>query len=302
MSNFNENLENDIKIEKHNNENIQIIEVLKQQLADAGQEHIFEYLPDLNENSNIVHQLTKECSNWKEMLDKYNSAKVTKPIDLDLVTPLESKNMVDWIDMPKLDKELVWDIGIESISKSEVAAVIMSGGQGTRLGYDGPKGMYNINLPSNKSIFQLHIEKIMGIRKLAQTKQQATDHILPSVPIYVMTSSLNHDIIQEYFNNNNYFNYPKQDIIFFAQRLEPCLTTNGKIIIESKDSLSMAPDGNGGLYQALEISGSLNNMKNRNIKHLHIYGIDNMLTKSIDPAFIGLCIQNESECGNKVVW
>lgn len=278
------------------------VEKLKQQLIAAGQEHIFDSLPQLNEKSNIFLQLTQECSNWKELLDNYAAAKRTNPIDLSTVTPLEPHNVMDWTQTSQENKKVVWNIGLEAISNSEVAAVIMSGGQGTRLGFDGPKGMYDIGLPSKKSIFQIHIEKIIGVRQLAQNRQQKADNVLPSIPIYIMTSSQNDHIIREYFRVNDYFNYPKDDVVFFAQALQPCLTTDGKIIIESEDTLSMAPDGNGGLYQALQVSGCLTNILERRIKHLHIYGVDNMLTKSVDPAFIGLCIQSHSECGNKVVW
>lgn len=191
-----------------------------------------------------------------------------------------------------------WRVGIRAIAEGKVAAVIMSGGQGTRLGFHGPKGIYSIGLPSDKSIFQIHIERIQRIRQLAAGEASS----LPRVAVYIMTSDLNHATIVEYFEANGHFGYPKEDIVFFEQGLEPCFSFDGKVILESDRSISLAPDGNGGLYKALRKSGCFEDIKARGIEHLHIYGIDNVLTKSLDPAFIGLCALKSAQCGNKVVW
>jgi UDP-N-acetylglucosamine/UDP-N-acetylgalactosamine diphosphorylase len=154
--------------------------------------------------------------------------------------------------------------------------------------------MYDLGMPSHKTIFQLHIEKIIKARDLYGRGA--------SVPIYVMTSNLNHDIIVNNFKENNYFGYPSADVVFFEQGVEPSFTFDGQMIIESADSLSLAPDGNGGIYRALLYSGCIDDMTRRGVQHLHIYGIDNVLTKSLDPLFLGACIQRNVECGNKVVW
>ncbi len=190
------------------------------------------------------------------------------------------------------------DIGMKSIREGKVAAVIMSGGQGTRLGFNGPKGMYDIGLPSHKPIFQIHIERILRLKELCGNDQGYSS----SLPIYIMTSDLNHQIIKDYFERHNYFGCPKDDIFFFEQGLEPCFTFDGKMIVESPTNLSLAPDGNGGLYRALQKAGCVDDLRRRGVEHLHVYGIDNVLTKSLDPLFIGLCIAKEVQCGNKVVW
>jgi UDP-N-acetylglucosamine/UDP-N-acetylgalactosamine diphosphorylase len=116
-----------------------------------------------------------------------------------------------------------------------------------------------------------------------------------------MTSVENTDTIKSFFAEKKYFNYPQEDILFFEQGLLPCLTIDGQMIIESADGLAMAPDGNGGIFPALKNSGAFKNIIDRKVKHLHIYGIDNVLTKSVDPGFIGFCIHNNVEVANKVV-
>ena len=148
------------------------------------------------------------------------------------------------------------------------------------------------------SIFELHIERVLKAENLASNmgRKKCT------IPIYVMTSAINDEIIKENFKSNNFFGYDEKSIFFFQQGLEPCLSLDEKLIIASRDSLAMAPDGNGGVYDAMLKSGALENMQSRGVKHLHIYGIDNVLTKSADPLFIGACIDRNVQVGNKVVW
>jgi UDP-N-acetylglucosamine/UDP-N-acetylgalactosamine diphosphorylase len=232
------------------------------------------------------------------LLLDFDIAKQT-PVSKYEVSPLPQVYDVETLGTQEV--EGLRNIGLDAVGCGTVAAVIMSGGQGTRLGYPGPKGMYCIEgLPSGKCIFQIHIEKVQKVRMLA-AKHNSSES-LPSIPIYIMTSDLNTKDIVNYFTSKNFFGYPSDDVFFFEQSLQPCLTFDGKIIVESAHSLSLAPDGNGGLYQALQSTGALDDMIRRNVQHLHIYGIDNILTKSVDPTFIGLCINTNSECGNKVVW
>lgn len=215
--------------------------------------------------------------------------------------PIREEDTEHYLNLASLsaaDRKRIERIGLEAIGNSQVGAVILSGGQGTRLGFNGPKGMYDVGLISGKSIFQLHVERIMKIKELSG-KLLGKE---VSIPIYVMTSDLNHDIIVNYFKEKLFFDYPEKDIFFFEQGLEPCFTFDGKIIVESPTSIALAPDGNGGVYPALVRSGAFDDMKRRHIAYLHVYGIDNILTKSLDPMFIGSCIDRHIECGNKVVW
>jgi UDP-N-acetylglucosamine/UDP-N-acetylgalactosamine diphosphorylase len=202
-----------------------------------------------------------------------------------------------------------WNIGLSAISFGKVAALVLAGGQGTRLGYAGPKGMYQIGLPSNKSLFQLMSERILKLKELAAATTSTTvdqsDNsvaIRNVVPFYIMTSPLNHDETVSYFQQMNYFGLGSENVYFFQQGMLPCLTKDGKIILESAHAIAMAPDGNGGLYPSLQLSGALNDMVQRGVQYLHAFSIDNALVKPADPAFIGYCIEQNADCGNKVVW
>jgi UDP-N-acetylglucosamine/UDP-N-acetylgalactosamine diphosphorylase len=231
------------------------------------------------------------------LLKNLEAAKNEAVKDCNALTP--PPKVLKWAETAESERDDMCALGMEAICKSEVAAVIMSGGQGTRLGFKGPKGKYSIGLASGKTIFQLHMERLQKMRMLAAADTCPLDNV--HIPGYIMTSITNTQAIQDYFAEMDYFNFPQEDIFFFEQGLLPCLTSDGQMIIESPDTLSMAPDGNGGIFPALKKSGAFQNMMDRQVKHLHVYGIDNVLTKSVDPGFMGFCIQNNVEVANKVV-
>lgn len=204
--------------------------------------------------------------------------------------------------------------GMEAIRRGQVAALVLAGGQGTRLGYAGPKGMYDISLPSGKTLFALMAERIQKLSSLAaadggsatrgnnNTGTNTTTTATVQLPFYIMTSPLNHDDTVSYFESNDYFGLGASNVFFFRQGMLPCLTEDGKIILEAADKVAMAPDGNGGIYPSLQSSGALDDMTQRGVKYLHVFSIDNALVKPADPVFVGYCIEQEADCGNKVVW
>jgi UDP-N-acetylglucosamine/UDP-N-acetylgalactosamine diphosphorylase len=115
-----------------------------------------------------------------------------------------------------------------------------------------------------------------------------------------MTSEHTQGLTTDFFKENNYFGLQSSNIKFFEQFMLPCLTKEGKVILDDKSKLSKAPDGNGGLYKALYKRNILDDMLNRGIKYIHVYGVDNILVKLADPVFIGFCIQKEANCAAKV--
>lgn len=144
-----------------------------------------------------------------------------------------------------------YERGVESISKGEVAAVVLAGGQGTRLGFSGPKGMYDIGLPSGRTLFQLLAERLKRLKQVAKTDALTTERLKKlkhepksdSLPFYIMTSPINHEETVNFFKENNYFGLPEEDVLFFQQGMLPCMEDDGKIILEKADLVAMAPDG-----------------------------------------------------------
>lgn len=266
----------------------------------AGQGHVFKHLTELSDQEKDA--LLLELDEIPvERLKGFLEAALEDQQNLgssDDIAPF-SKNVGRYND--KQQAVAVYDVGMKAISYGEVAALVLAGGQGTRLGFSGPKGMYDIGLPSGRTLFQLLSERILKLRQLASTGSTNSQSLAP-LPFYVMTSPINHDDTIRFFKENNYFGLPKDDVCFFKQGMLPCLTDDGKIIMETASKVAMAPDGNGGIYPSLYNAGMLDDMERRNVKHLHVFSIDNALTKPADPIFIGHCISQNADCGNKVVW
>lgn len=265
-------------------------------LLAEQQQHLLALLPDMTADpSHPVHaQLSRlDVAEVRKLLRLSLEASAQESVQQ--LSPVTASIKLDAIDSATRSS-IRW-LGVEAIMKGSVGVVILSGGQGTRLGFNGPKGMYGMGMPSGKCIFQYHIEGVLGLAMLLSQGSEPC-----KIPIYIMISDLNDSVIRSFFKENGYFGYPADQVFFFQQELMPCLTPDGELIIESENSLAMAPCGNGGIFAALDSSGAIADMMRRGVKHLHVFAIDNVLTKPADPEFIGYCIQRDAECGNKVVW
>ena len=201
--------------------------------------------------------------------------------------------VADYVAEPGSDEYARWrDVGLDVVRSQSLAVVLLAGGQGTRLGSANPKGMYDIGLPSAKSLFALQGERLAKLGALAGA---------PPPVWYVMTSPFTHDMTTRYFKRHKYFGLNAKDVKFFKQGTLPCFTEAGEIILKSFDEVSEAPDGNGGIYAALAREGIIDDMRARGIEHVYAYCVDNALVQVGDPAFVGCCVERRCDAGAKVI-
>ena len=180
--------------------------------------------------------------------------------------------------------------GAKELSAGRVGVLLVAGGQGSRLGYEGPKGAYPIGPVTDKPLFHFHARKV-----LAKTLKYGK-----SVPFYVMTSEANYEATVACFKENGWFGLDRKDIFFFKQGMWPGMTEDGKIILDEPGHVFMSPDGHGGLLAALKNSGALADMKKRGVKSVFFFQVDNPLVEIADEAFIGYHVQSKSEYSLKL--
>ncbi|KAG1673574.1 hypothetical protein FOA52_003874 [Chlamydomonas sp. UWO 241] len=186
--------------------------------------------------------------------------------------------------------------GLELIAQGKAAVLLLAGGQGTRLGSSAPKGCYDVGLPSGYSLFQLQAARLKKVQALASPDGQ-------SKPLqwYIMTSRFTHAATLEHFEAGDFFGLDRAQVHFFQQGFLPCLTVEGKVIMESDSRLAKAPDGNGGVYMALHRSGCLAHMVSSGVECVDVYCVDNILARVGDPLFLGYCHSRGAEVGSKAV-
>ena len=262
---------------------------LREKYEKAGQDHVFSFYDELDIASKaaLFSQLQGFDPNRINVLaDKALHPPKQEETKQSSIEPLPAEALASLLESNDEEIEKWYKAGLDLVADNKVAVVLMAGGQGTRLGSSDPKGCFDIGLPSKKSLFQLQGERIAKIQELAQ-KQKGTDKAV-AVPWYVMTSGPTRKPTQKFFEDNNYFGLPKENVVIFEQGVLPCISNEGKILMESKSRVAVAPDGNGGIYQALITSEARGDMRKRGVQHIHAYCVDNCLVKVADPVFIGL--------------
>ena len=275
-----------------------LIDYLKQ----FGQQHLVRFWNEINEEEkkklyddlmSIDFEYINRC------FDKVKdfSKETTKEID-SLMMPVADELTGSYANSTEDEIKRYYLKGLEMVAANEVAVLLLAGGQGTRLGVDYPKGMYSVKLASNKTLYQIQAERILKLEQLA-CKHFNKDKCF--ITWYIMTSEHTKEATRKFFASHNYFGLNSENVVLFQQCTLPCLTYDGKIILDSKFKMSRAPDGNGGLYRALLEQNILNDMSKRGINHIHVYCVDNILVRMADPWFIGFCIEKTANCAAKVV-
>ncbi|MBL4699251.1 MAG: UDPGP type 1 family protein, partial [Phycisphaerales bacterium] len=255
-------------------------------LERCNQHHLVDYLSKVTPESardSIAAQLSLiDLDELGVMIDKYvtNYTPVPSPAS---IKPAKYYSLDGgW------DRDAYKAKGEELIRASKVACFTVAGGQGSRLGYDGPKGCYPTSCVNEKPLFQIFAEGIL----CSQKKYGAV------IPWYIMTSPLNHDATKSFFGEHDFFGLEECNVMFFDQGVMPSMNAgNGEILMADPMHLATNPDGHGGAFKALEVSGALSDMKSRGIEHMSYFQVDNPHAMVIDPVFIGLHAFAEDSSG-----
>lgn len=182
-------------------------------------------------------------------------------------------------------------VGIDAIKHCKVGAILLAGGQGTRLGFDKAKGMYNIGETKELYIFEQLIANLKKVTSAADAW----------VPLYIMTSEKNDEQTREFFREHDFFGYNPDYVKFFVQEMVPAVDFDGNVLVEAEDSLAMSPNGNGGWFKSLIKAGYDADLKEKGVEWLNVFAVDNVLQQIADPVFVGATIESGCVSGAKVV-
>lgn len=260
------------------------LEEAKVKLAGAGQEHLLQYFDELDETqqTGLLNQI--EALDLS-LLDLIKDG--VKEVPKGKLAPLGAVTL----DEIKEKKDTYKKRGLEAIRQCQVGAVLLAGGQGTRLGLDKPKGMLNVGIHKELYLFEQLVNNLMEVVKEADAW----------VPLFVMTSEKNNADTVAFFKEKDYFGYNKDYVFFFVQEMAPSVGYDGKILMEAKDRLSTSPNGNGGWFSSLVKAGLLDKINELGVKFLNVFAVDNVLQKMADPVFVGATLEAGAVCGSKVV-
>jgi UDP-N-acetylglucosamine/UDP-N-acetylgalactosamine diphosphorylase len=269
------------------------LETAKKRLKKHNQGHLLAFWQDLDhaQRQNLLAQVEQldfaRIDRWVAELVK-ESPSATLPRHL-TAPPYYGPQPADAEQQKKY--AAARQLGEKLISEGKVAPFVVAGGQGTRLGFDGPKGDFPVSPVMGKSLFQIFAEAIA----------EASRRYGIALPWYIMTSALNHAETQDIFRRNNYYGLGEDNIFIFQQGTLPNFGSDGRILLADKATIACSPDGHGGSLKALSKSGALQDMKQRGIEFVSYFQVDNPLIKILDPLFIGLHALDQAQMSSKAV-
>ena len=261
----------------------------KEILRKNNQEHICDLLDKVSveKQNELIKQI--EEINFKQMEELYGKTKEKIILEDKKIEP------ISYINKEKLSieqKEYYDNLGINLIKSGKYAVVTMAGGKGTRLGHDGPKGTFFLNVePKGKYIFEI----------LAESLQKENRKYGVTIPWYIMTSEENDKETKDFLEKNKYFGYNKNSVYFFKQGKMPVLNQEGKLLINEKMDIKKSSDGNGSIFNSMRREGILEDMRRKSIEWIFIGGVDNVLVQMADVTLIGMAIDKKVQIASKSI-
>ena len=265
------------------------LKTVKSILKKYDQEHLLNFYGELTDSQKtfLLNQILNIDS--EEILQLYEESKVEIYRSTEEIEPLK---YVDKQALPSYKAKQYCNTGIKAIKSGNIGVITLAGGQGSRLGFNGPKGSFTLDTSPKKSLFEIVCDYI----RLASLKYNV------SIPWYIMTSTNNYFDTIDFFEHNNYFGYDRNNITFFTQDNLPIIDVNGKLVLSEIYKINVASNGNGNLFSSLKKANLIKSMEQRNIQWLFVGGVDNVLLDPLDPIFIGYTIESKCEIGSKTLF
>lgn len=263
-------------------------EQARQKLAKCNQEHILQFWDQLStiQRKTLCEQIEELDPDILQKMQRllHSAGGETSSAHAAAIEPVAPEQV------NASEQEAARIRGEEALRHGTVGVLLVAGGQGTRLGFEGPKGTFHIGPVSKASLFAIHARKVLALRRRYRA----------SIPFYIMTSQANDAETRAFFAQHAFFGLPPEDVLFFSQGMYVALWPDGRIVMEAPNRLFRAPDGHGGILAALKRTGMLGDMHRRGLETLFYFQVDNPLVSIADPAFLGLHLRRNAEMSIKV--
>ena len=235
---------------------------------------------DFEQLAQLIEQATNDAEGTESVREKAQRATAPKSI---VLQPKNKTEQEEW--------NRATELGLQQIQDGKVAAILVAGGQGTRLGFPHPKGMFPIGPVSNATLFQLFFEQLKAVENSMGV----------TIPYAIMTSEATHQETKEFLSANDHFGLDPTQVTLFQQGTMPAVdATTGELLLADRCHLCLSPDGHGGIVQALKNSGLLQQWEDAGIETLFYHQVDNPTAIVCDPALIGFHLLQNSEMTTKV--
>jgi UDP-N-acetylglucosamine/UDP-N-acetylgalactosamine diphosphorylase len=260
-------------------------------LKEHNQEHLLAFADQLTPEQRASLEADLAAIEWDQLDDWIENCvkKAPEGDSLEGIAPAPYLPASPANPAQEAEYEEAKALGEKLLREGKVGAFTVAGGQGTRLGFDAPKGTFKISPIRNRPLFAIFADKLL----------RASEKYGVTIPWYVMTSPATDAPTREWFAENGYLGYEKDAVFFLMQGTMPCFDFEGKIFLSAPDAIAKSPDGHGGSIKALAKSGALADMQSRGIEYLSYFQVDNPLVSVVDPLFIGLHVLENSEMSSR---
>ncbi len=264
-------------------------EKAKKLTEEFGQEHLLAFYQELTEKEqeSLLEQILS--IDFPLVKSLYEHAKAEEAGQVELAGEITPIGCTEKASISEALLRQYEETGRQALKEGKFAAVTMAGGQGTRLGHNGPKGTYDIGLPSHMSLFEIQCMRL----------KKKKEELGVNIPWYIMTSKENDSATRAFFEEHDYFGYDRDSIMFFVQCMLPMIHKDGRIVLCEKGKIKEGADGHGGIFTAMMKSGVAADMKKRGVQWIFVGGIDNVLVRLCDPMFVGFMEQSGKMIGGK---